>query len=242
METATVPLYLSDMRCREFAATVTAVAERAVCLDRTAFYPVGGGLPSDRGTLAHGDQEVAVLGVRDEGGLVWHDLGDLPPPVGAAVTARLDWSFRYGVMRHHTAIHVLCGVVYHLFGAVVTGGQIRTDRARIDLTLADLTRERVQQIEDEANRVIAEGRPIKVYTVSRDALTTMDLIRTKQILVPETVREVRVVEIEGFDAQADGGTHVASTRECGRLRIVKTENKGRQNKRLEVALSEDGPQ
>ncbi len=236
METATVPLYLSDMRCREFAAIVTAVAERAVCLDRTAFYPGGGGLPSDRGSLAHEGQEVAVLAVRDDGGQLWHDVGDPPPPVGAAVTGRLDWPFRYGVMRHHTAIHVICGVVYHLFGAVVTGGQIRADRARIDLTLADLTRERVQQIEGEANRVIAKDRPIKIYTVPRDALATMDLVRTKQILIPEHVRQVRVVEIEGLDAQADGGTHVATTRECGRLRIVKTENKGKQNKRLEIAL------
>jgi Ser-tRNA(Ala) deacylase AlaX len=139
-------------------------------------------------------------------------------------------------MRHHTAIHVLCGVVYHLFGAVVTGGQIRSDRARIDFTLADLSRERVQQIEDEANRRIREGRPIKVYTVPREALATMDLVRTKEILVPESVRQVRIVEIEGFDAQADGGTHVGTTSECGRLRILKTENKGKQNKRLEVAL------
>ena len=236
METATVPLYLSDMQCREFAAIVTAVEERAVCLDRTAFYPGGGGLPPDRGSLTHEGGEVAVLGVRDDGGQVWHDLGAPPPLVGAAVTGRLDWPFRYGVMRHHTAIHVLCGVVYQLFRAVVTGGQIRSDRARIDLTLADLTRERVQQIEDEANRVIAEDRPIKVYTAPRDALAMMDLVRTKQILVPESVRQVRIVEIEGFDAQADGGTHVSTTRECGRLRIVKTENKGKQNKRLEIAL------
>jgi Ser-tRNA(Ala) deacylase AlaX len=139
-------------------------------------------------------------------------------------------------MRHHTAIHVLCGVVYHLFGAVVTGGQIRSDRARIDFTLANLTRERVQQIEDEANQLIRQGRPIKVYTVPREALATMDLIRTKQILVPDSVQQVRIVEIAGFDAQADGGTHVATTSECGHLRIVKTENKGKQNKRLEIAL------
>jgi misacylated tRNA(Ala) deacylase len=174
--------------------------------------------------------------VRPDGEQVWHDLDGLAPPVGAAVTGRLDWPHRYGVMRHHTAIHVLCGVVYHLFGAVATGGQIRSDRARIDFTLADLTRERVQQIEDEANRIIRQGRLIKVYSVPRETLATMDLIRTKQILVPESVREVRIVEIEGFDAQADGGTHVAATSECGRLRVVRTENKGKQNKRLEIAL------
>lgn len=240
MATATVPLYLADMGCREFTATVTAVAERAASLNRTAFYPGGGGLPSDRGVLTHENRDVAVLSARDDGGQVWHELGDPPPPVGATVMGRLDWPFRYGVMRHHTAIHVLCGVVYHLFGAIVTGGQIRTDRARIDLTLADLTRGRVQQIQEAANRIIAEARPIKVYTVPREALATVDLIRTKQILIPDSVREVRVVEIEGFDAQADGGTHVSSTRECGCLRIVKTENKGKQNKRLEIVLDGSG--
>ena len=236
METAPTLLYLADMMCREFPATVTGVEERAACLDRTALYPGGGGLPPDRGSLEHEGRALAVLAVRRDGERVWHDLDGPPPPSGAAVTGRLDWPHRYGVMRHHTAIHVLCGVVYHLFGAVVTGGQIRSDRARIDFTLADLTRERVQQIEAEANRVIREGRTIKVYSVPREALATMDLVRTKQILIPESVREVRIVEIEGFDAQADGGTHVASTGECGRLRIVKTENKGKQNKRLEIAL------
>lgn len=148
----------------------------------------------------------------------------------------MNWAHRYGVMRYHTAVHVLCGVVYHAFGAVVTGGQIRADRARMDFSLADLTPERVQRIEADANRVIEDGRPIKAYVVPREALLAHDLIRTKEILVPEEVREVRVVEIEGFDAQADGGVHVATTRECGPLRIVKTENKGKHNKRVEIAL------
>lgn len=236
MANSVEPLYLSDMMCREFDAVVRAARERAVCLDRTAFYPGGGGLPPDRGMLTAEGRALPVTGVRHEGDEVWHELDGPVPPAGAAVRGRLDWAHRYGVMRHHTAIHILCGVVYHLFGAVVTGGQIRADRARVDVTLADLTRERVQQIEVEANRIIQEGRPIKVYDVAREALATQDLIRTKQILVPEGVRRVRIVEIDGFDAQADGGTHVPSTRECGPLRIVKTENKGKQNKRLEIAL------
>lgn len=236
MEAATEPLYLSDMMCREFTATVTRVEERAVCLDRTAFYPGGGGLPPDRGSLATEGQEAPVVGVRRAEEVVWHDLDGPIPSVGVTVRGRLDWTHRYGVMRHHTAVHVLCGVVYHLFGAVVTGGQIHADRARIDFSLADLTRERVHQIEEEANRAIREGRAITVYEVPRESLATSDLIRTKQILVPEGVQRVRIVEIDGLDAQADGGTHVASTRECGRLRIVKTENKGKLNKRLEIAL------
>lgn len=230
------PLYLADMLCREFTATVQGVQEHAVSLDRTAFYPGGGGLPADRGTLGFEGRKAQVVGVRREGETLWHDLDGGPPPVGARVLGRLDWSHRYGVMRHHTAIHVICGVVHHLFGAVATGGQIRADRARIDFSLADLTRERVQQIEDEANRIIRERRPIRVHYLPRGALAASDLIRTKEILVPQEVQQVRIVEIEGFDAQADGGIHVATTQECGRLRIVKTENKGRLNKRLEIAL------
>jgi len=237
MHTAAEPLYLSDMMCREFDAVVTETGDGAVRLDRTAFYPGGGGLPPDRGILNHEGREVEVVGMRREGEAAWHDLGGPPPPVGAAVRGRLDWAHRYGVMRHHTAIHILCGVVYRVFGAVVTGGQIYADRARIDFTLADLTKERLQQIEEEANRIIQEGRSIKIYSIARDALATSALVRTQRILVPEGVQQVRIVEIDGFDAQADGGTHVAATSECGRLRIVKTENKGRQNKRLEIALA-----
>lgn len=234
---STEPLYLSDMYCREFEAMILVARGEAVCLDRSAFYPGGGGLPPDRGVLVHEGREYQVVGLRREGEALWHDLApEGSPAPGAIVHSRLDWPHRYGVMRHHTAIHVLCGVVYHAFGAVVTGGQIRADRARIDFSLADLTKDRVGQIEEGANAVIRDGLPIKVYVVPRDALATHDLVRTKEILVPDGVQQVRIVEIAGFDAQADGGVHVATTRECGHLRVVKTENKGKLNKRLEIAL------
>ncbi len=234
----TDPLYLSDMYCREFEAVVLDVRDGAVCLDRSAFYPGGGGLPADRGVLAFEERETPVTAVRREEAALWHGLDGPAPAAGTAVRGRLDWPPRYGVMRHHTAVHILCGVVHHLFGGLATGGQIRAERARIDFTLADLRAERVREIEEAANVVIREDRPITAYTVSREALAAHDLIRTKEILVPEDVCEVRIVEIGGFDAQADGGVHVATTRECGRLRIVKTENKGRQNKRLEIALED----
>jgi misacylated tRNA(Ala) deacylase len=229
-------LYLDDMTCREFEATVVEAAASAVRLDRTVFYPGGGGLPPDRGTLVTGGRTIGVKEARLDGEAVWHDLDAPAPARGARVAGRLDWPHRYGVMRHHTAVHVVSGVVHRLFDAVVTGGQIKSDRARVDLSLADLSRDRVRQIEEAANAVIREARPIRVYTVPREALASMDLIRTREVLVPAHIAQVRIVEIEGFDAQADGGTHVATTAECGPLRIVKTENKGRQNKRLEIAL------
>jgi misacylated tRNA(Ala) deacylase len=234
---ATDPLYLADAYCKEFEAHVVNARDRAVCLDRSAFYPGGGGLPADQGVIIHDHNETAVTASHREGVEVWHELDGPGPASGVIVRGRLDWPSRYGVMRHHTAIHILCGVVYRLFSAVATGGQIRADRARIDFSLADLTPERVRQIEEAANTVVQEDRPIRAYTVPRAALATHDLIRTKEILVPEEVQEVRIVEIAGFDAQADGGVHVSATHECGHLRIVKTENKGKQNKRLEISLA-----
>jgi Ser-tRNA(Ala) deacylase AlaX len=140
-------------------------------------------------------------------------------------------------MRHHSAVHVLSGVVYHLFGASVTGGQIYPDRARMDFALADLNPDRVAAIEAEANRIIQDGRPLVVRFIPRPEFERYDLVRTARNLVPAHLETIRVVEIEGFDAQADGGTHVRNTREIGRLRVVKTENKGKVNRRLEIALS-----
>jgi misacylated tRNA(Ala) deacylase len=233
-------LYLEDSYLREFDATVTAVDGRAVALDRTAFYPGGGGLPADTGRLSWSGEESRVAEVRRDGGTVWHTLEGSVPSVGAAVHGVLDWERRYGVMRHHSALHVLVGSVYRLFKALVTGGQIYPDRARMDFALEDLSKERVAAIEAEANRVIAEGHRILVRVVSREEFEASDLTRLAKDLLPSGITEVRVVEIEGYDAQADGGTHVANTKEIGRLRVAKTENKGKSNRRLEIVLEDPG--
>ena len=140
-------------------------------------------------------------------------------------------------MRHHSALHVLVGAVYHLFGALVTGGAIYPERARMDFSLEDLNKGRVTAIEAEANRVIGEHRRILARFVSREEFERSDLTRLARNLLPPEIREVRVIEIEGFDAQADGGTHVANTSEIGRLAVTKTENKGKTNRRLEIALT-----
>jgi Ser-tRNA(Ala) deacylase AlaX len=235
----TEPLYLLDSYLREFDATVVAADGQAAVLDRTAFYPGGGGLPFDIGRLAWPGGESRVSEMKRDGTTLWHVLDGPVPPVGRVVHGSLDWERRYGVMRHHTALHVLVGAVYKLFGALVTGGAVYPDRARMDFALEDLSKERVTAIEAEANRVLDSGRRVLVRFVTREEFERSDLMRLARNLVPD-VPQIRVVEIEGYDAQADGGTHVANTREVGRLRITRTENKGRVNRRLEIALEHPG--
>lgn len=229
-------LYLHDSYLREFDAVVTAQDASSIALTRTAFYPGGGGQPADRGRLrwAGGASQLAEL--RRDAGQLWHRLEGTLPNVGTAVHGVLDWEYRYAIMRHHSALHVLVGAVYQLFGARVTGGAIYPDRARMDFALEDLSKERVATIEAEANRIIDDARPISSRVLPRAEFERLDLVRLARNLVPAELTEVRVVEIAGFDAQADGGTHVANTRELGRLIVAKTENKGKINRRLEIAL------
>ncbi len=229
-------LYLHDSYLKEFEATVEGHSGGTVALDRTAFYAGGGGQPADTGLLRWDGGEFRVTDVRKEEETVRHGGdGSLPPP-GAAVRGVLDWDRRFAIMRHHSALHVLVGVVYHQFNALVTGGAIYPDRARMDFSLEDLNKDRIAAIEAEANRIIQEGRRILVRFLPREEFERSDLVRLAKNLVPAGIREVRVVEIEGFDAQADGGTHVANTSEIGQLVVTKTENKGKTNRRLEIAL------
>jgi Ser-tRNA(Ala) deacylase AlaX len=230
-------LYLHDSYLRETGAAVRSAGEGAVALDRTVFYPGGGGQPADAGTLRWDGGERRVTEMRRDGETVWHVLDGPPPAPGTAVRAALDWDRRYAIMRHHSALHVLVGAVYRLFNAKVTGGAIYPDRARMDFSLEDLNKERVAEIERETNRVLAEDRPITVRFVTHEEFARSDLVRLARDLVPKDVERIRVIEIEGYDAQADGGTHVARTGEVGGLRIVKTENKGKANRRLEIQLT-----
>jgi len=230
-------LYLHDSYLREFDASVTSVNGQTVTLDQTAFFPSGGGQPSDAGLLRWPGGEARVLDIKKDGASARHDLDGPVPSEGQIVRGILDWDRRFAIMRHHSALHVLVGAVYHLFGALVTGGAIYPDRARMDFSLEDLNKDRVAAIEGEANRVIGENRRILVRFVSREEFERSDLTRLARNLLPPEIREVRVIEIEGFDAQADGGTHVANTSEIGRLAVTKTENKGKTNRRLEIALT-----
>jgi misacylated tRNA(Ala) deacylase len=231
-------LYATDAYLREFDARVIELTlEGGVILDRTAFYPTGGGQPHDLGTLSWVGGAASIVEVRKNGPLVVHRLEGASPAVGSAVHGQIDWERRYALMRHHTALHSMSGVIYELYGATVTGGQMYTDRARMDFLLPDLSQERLRTIEERTNELLSEGHPVSIRVLPRsEAFQIPDLIRTKVNLIPEGVKEIRVVNIEGIDQQADGGTHVANTREVGRVHITGSENKGKGNKRLEIVL------
>ena len=233
-------LYLDDPEIKTFDATVTDIVENTgVVLDRTAFYPGGGGQPVDTGSLTTPNGEIAVTGMKRVDGKIVHVLADGSqfPETGAPVQGSIDWDARYRLMRTHTAMHVLCGVVWKDFGAQVTGGNMGPERARMDFELEDLSEERIQHIEGRCNDVIGERRAVSWKTLPREeAFQIPDLIRTKINLLPEHITEVRIVEIEGLDIQADGGTHVKNTIEIGGLKIVGTRSKGKANKRLEIEI------
>jgi misacylated tRNA(Ala) deacylase len=226
-------LFSKDAYLREVQAVVTRVEGNRVVLDRTVFYPTGGGQPHDTGTLGG----ARVVDVTKEGDDVWHALEGPVPELGAAVAGHLDWERRYALMRTHTALHVLSGVIWHEWGKAVTGGNMEPLVARMDFEFDPLPEGFGATVEARVNQELAAARPIEVRFLARDAaLADEDLIRTKVNLVPEAVRELRVVDIVGLDKQADGGTHVRRTDEVGRIRVVKTESKGRANKRIRIAV------
>jgi misacylated tRNA(Ala) deacylase len=230
---ATELLYLRDAYQREFDATVLAAQDDQVALDRTAFYPTGGGQPHDTGTLAGS----GVVDVRKEGDLVWHRLDGPVPAEGEHVNAEIDWDRRHALMRTHTALHVLCGVIWNEWGKAVTGGNMEPLEARMDFEFDPLPEGFGSRIEELVNRELTAARPIEVSFLPRDqALGDEDLIRTKVNLIPESVHEIRVVDITGLDKQADGGTHVRATDEVGRVQVVKTESKGKGNKRIRIRV------
>jgi misacylated tRNA(Ala) deacylase len=230
-------LFLRDAYLRQFEARVTAVDAdgRRVLLDRTAFYPTGGGQPHDTGTLAG----LPVSDVRKDGGQVWHTLGGTSalPEVGHRVDGSLDWERRHQLMRTHTALHVLCGVIWLQWGTPVTGGNMEPLSARMDFDFDPLPDGFGATVETLVNQELAAARAVAVSFVPRsEAVLDEDLIRTKINLVPESVTEVRVVDIVGLDKQADGGTHVQRTDEVGRVVVLKTESKGKSNKRIRLQV------
>lgn len=229
-------LYQTDAYLREFEALVTAVdhEQNGVYLDRTAFYPGGGGQPHDLGLLRVGSAMLAVTKVL-RGNL--HVIeGPLPGP-GKMVQGMLDWERRYRLMRTHTAMHILCGVVWRDYGASVTGGNMEPLQGRMDFEFERMQKELVTEIEERINAEVAAAREVRVRILPREeAFAIPDLIRTKINLLPEGIQEVRTVELAGLDLQADGGTHVANTREVGRLRITDYKSKGGINKRIYIEL------
>jgi misacylated tRNA(Ala) deacylase len=234
---ATELLYLRDAYLREFDAEVIATddAGHRVALDRTAFYPTGGGQPHDTGTI----DGAVVHDVVKEGDAVWHalDASTPLPNVGARVHGVVEWERRHQLMRTHSAMHVLCGVIWNEWGKAVTGGNMEPLEARMDFEFDPLPEGFAAQVAALVNAEIAADRPIQVSFLERDtAVVDEDLIRTKVNMIPESVTEIRVVDIVGLDKQADGGTHVRATGEIGRFEVVKTESKGKGNKRLRIRV------
>ena len=237
-----------DAYLEVFEATITSMmpqgegnpaeaASTVVALDRTAFYPGGGGQPHDLGWIA----DVPVIRVKRQGEWIWHWLEASPSSggleQGAMVRGRIDWQRRYRLMRTHTAFHILCGVVWRDYQAQVTGGNMEELHGRMDFEFETLRGELVHEIEEKINAEVDAARPVQVRFLPREAAFKIpDLIRTKINLLPPQIQEVRIVEIEGLDLQADGGTHVANTREVGRMRISGYKSKGRINKRIELTL------
>jgi misacylated tRNA(Ala) deacylase len=226
-------IYLRDAYVTEFDATVVDVRDGAVALDATAFYPTGGGQPHDTGTLAGH----AVTDVRKEGPTVWHAVAGGAFEPGQTVHGVIDWERRHQLMRTHTALHVLCGVIWNEWGTSVTGGNMEPLAARMDFEFDPLPEGFGATVEKRVNDELAAARPIEVSFLPRDvAVEDEDLIRTKVNLIPEAVKEIRVVDIVGLDKQADGGTHVRTTDEVGRIKVVKTESKGKGNKRIRIEV------
>lgn len=230
-------LFHTDSYLREFDAHVVAVDGERVALDRTALYARSGGQPSDFGILRAGTEEYRVADSKKQGADVWHQLERAGLNVGDSVRGLVDWERRYMLMRTHTALHVLCGVIFRDYGAQVTGGDMEPLTARMDFEFDRMSAEFAHEVEERINAEVTAARDVGARILPRaEAFQIPDLIRTKINLLPEGIENVRVVEIVGLDLQADGGTHVANTREVGTIRVVGHESKGKINKRLRIAI------
>jgi len=244
----TAELFYDDAYLRQFDAKITAVdkkdARLRIALDRTAFYPGGGGQPNDTGWITIEYRRLAVSNVKKEGGRIWHTLDgkkgeSVPIRPGQNVQAELDWERRYLLMRTHTAMHILCGVVWRDYGASVTGGDMKPGSGRMDFEFEAMSGDLVAAIERKCNTEIEAARPVTTRTLPREeAFQIPDLIRTKINLLPKQIKEVRTVELKGLDLQADGGTHARNTSEVGVMRVVDYRSKGAINKRIYVEIGD----
>ncbi|MFG3422011.1 alanyl-tRNA editing protein [Micromonospora sp. NPDC048063] len=234
-------LDLADPTLREWECTVLhADPEQGIVLDRSAFYPGGGGQPPDHGVLLWQGVQTRIVGTR-KGDDLWliPAEGDPLPLAGTPVTGAVEDERRTRLMRTHSGLHVLCGVVFRDFGALVTGGNMEPGEARMDFNLPEVPPDFKSRIEELVNTEVAADRAVAVRVLPRaEALALPDIIRTQSNLIPPSEQEVRIVDIVGLDVQADGGTHVASTAQIGKVQVVKVESKGRANRRVRVRLTD----
>ncbi|PMR60625.1 alanyl-tRNA editing protein [Verrucosispora sp. ts21] len=234
-------LDLADPSLREWQCTVLhSDPEQGIVLDRSAFYPGGGGQPPDHGVLLWQGVQTRVVGTRkaDDLWLIPAE-GDPLPPTGTTVTGAVEDDRRTWLMRTHSGLHVLCGVVFRDFGALVTGGNMEPGEARMDFNLPEVPSDFKSRIEELVNAEVTADRAVATRVLPRaEALALPDIIRTQSNLIPPDEAEVRIVDIVGLDVQADGGTHVASTAQIGKVRVVKVESKGRANRRVRIRLAD----
>jgi misacylated tRNA(Ala) deacylase len=236
-------LFHEDSYLQSFSAHITLVDQQnhGIILDQTAFFPGGGGQPSDHGWLIINNQKIQLRGVKKISGEIVHLLPDQYqlPKQSSSLEGQLDWDRRYQLMRTHTAMHVLCGTIFRDHGASVTGGNMEPLKGRMDFEFASLEKDLVHSIEEAVNHEIKNALPVSWRTIPREqAFQIPDLIRTKINLLPPGISEVRIVEIADLDLQADGGTHVQNTSEVGRVKITDYKSKGRENKRIYLEVVE----
>ncbi len=232
-------LYYSESYLKQFEATVTDVVAGGVVLNRTAFYVGGGGQPADSGVLTVGNREYSVTGIKRVDGQFVHLISGELPSQSSIVKGQIDWERRYLLMRTHSALHILCGVVWRDYGARVTGGDMKPGEGRMDFEFESFSAEFVDELEAKINAEVKKHLEIRINRLSREeADQEPDLIRTKVNLLPSDIQEIRTIDIDGLDLQADGGTHVANTQEVGTIQVVGHESKGRINKRIRIALED----
>lgn len=230
-------LYLSDSYLRECEASVVAVKERYVVLDRTIFYPRGGGQPSDNGRIIRGSEEFAVLSAVKSDGEILHEVDRAGLAVGDKVRCILNWERRYKLMRSHTAAHVLAAVMNKEAGVLITGNQLEEDKVRFDFNLPAFDKTFMEHCIAKANEILQQDIELKIYELPReDAMKIPGIVKLAGALPPQ-ISILRIVEIPGVDVQADGGTHVKNVKECGRIELIKFENKGKDNRRIYFRLS-----
>ncbi|MBD3303910.1 alanyl-tRNA editing protein AlaX [Candidatus Woesearchaeota archaeon] len=229
-------IYMNDCYAKEFDAVVKKVDGKFIVLDKTAFYPQGGGQPTDKGKLITDGEEYTVMFAKKKGPDVSHEVDKEGLQTGDKVHGALDWDRRHKLMRMHTAAHILSEIFHKETGAMITGNQLNTDKSRIDFSLENFDREKIKEYTAKANEIVQKDLPIKIYTLPRDEAIKIPSVTKLANVLPPAVKELRMVEIEGFDTQADGGTHVKSTKEVGEIEAVNAENKGKNNRRVYFTL------
>jgi len=229
-------IYMNDCYAKEFDATVTKADGKFIVLDKTAFYPQGGGQPTDTGKLVKNGEEYTVVFAKKKGPDVSHEVDKEGLQAGDNIHGVLDWEKRYRLMRMHTAAHILCEIFHKETGALITGNQLNVDKSRIDFNLENFDRDKMSEYIAKANEIVQKDLPIKIYTLPREEALKIPSVTKLANVLPPAVKELRIVEIEGFDKQADGGTHVKSTKEVGEIEILGAENKGKNNRRVYYTL------